>query len=417
MRTTFLSGWLVLIFLLVGCSGPSTVAPADPAVPRVRVRLLEQVDRVTLEASSSPTMSLGGVSAIKTLKLPERSSVNLSLNGGRWMIGNASIEGDSVTLTPNPAGSLQINGKAYRGQFHFVPVSPGKFDVVNEVDIEGYLKGVLARELYRNWNDETYKAQAIVARTYALYERATSPQGRHWDVFADTRSQVYGGMEAETDRARKAVDETAGIVVVQGPPGREKIFKAYFSACCGGISQSAADAFGDAPSQALSSWSDQGLCRAAPNYNWGPISIPRAEFTRRVKGWGERRDNGVKNLRQIADITAQTNKLGRPTLFYLTDVSGTRFMLRAEEFRNAVNFDAGENGKKLLSSFVRVVVDDNDVQFLEGHGHGHGVGLCQWGAQRRAEMGIAHEAIVMAYYPGTRLIKAYDVKSPLTAGK
>src|SRR4029453_17087778 len=95
----------------------------------------------------------------------------------------------------------------------FVPGGNGSFDVVNDVDIDGYLKSVVSKELLRHWHDEAYRAQAIVARTYALYEVAGSEGRGRWDLNDDVRSQVYGGITAESAKSRDAVDATAGVVL------------------------------------------------------------------------------------------------------------------------------------------------------------------------------------------------------------
>ncbi len=119
-----------------------------------------------------------------------------SLNASGWQIGNASLGSGEMMLDPAVEGSLSVgSGKPlpYRGRFRFVASAGDRFDVVNDVDVEGYLKGVLAKEMLHNWQLEAYEAQAIVARTYALYEARTGPPGRPFDLYPDQRSQVYGG--------------------------------------------------------------------------------------------------------------------------------------------------------------------------------------------------------------------------------
>src|SRR6185437_1537535 len=76
------------------------------------------------------------------------------------------------------------------------------FDVINDVDVDGYLMSVVPREMFPQWPLEAYKAQAIVARTYALYVARTAPMGTNFDLFADTRSQVYGGIHDESAKSR-----------------------------------------------------------------------------------------------------------------------------------------------------------------------------------------------------------------------
>jgi stage II sporulation protein D len=218
---------------------------------------------------------------------------------------------------------------------------------------------------------------------------------------------VYGGIAAETSKSREAVDATRGIVVAFGPEGREKIFKTYFSSCCGGITQSAADAFGDPYLPPLSDQNAQSLCNASPRFNWGPIVIRKDELTRRVRLFGARRNRPEKDMATITQVDVhQTNRFGRPVRFVITDARGQRYSLNGEELRWAVNTDASE-GTTLYSSFVKTINDPDVVRFVDGHGWGHGVGMCQWCAQRRAELKMPHEDIVLTAFQRAVLKRAY----------
>ncbi len=394
------------LFLPGGCTQTLTQPRLDGTVPIVRVRVFEDLTDATLTASHPPTVTVSSSSIVRRLNIAAGAPVSITYAGGSWKIGNADVGAGVLTLVPAYDGTVQINGIAHRGQYRLVPTSGNRFDVVNDVDIDGYLKSVVSKELYARWHPETYRAQAIVARTYALYESKTAPAGRHFDLHPDQRSQVYGGLAAETAKSREAVESTAGIVVAAGPPGQEKIFKAYFSSACGGISQSATDAFGDRPNPVFREQSDHGLCSASPRYNWGPIVLSKAEVTRRLKAWGKTRGHPIQSLGTLERVDIETNPLGRPVRFYLTDSGGTRFMLRSEEMRHGINMAANDD-KTLPSSFFKIINDPTHIHFVEGHGHGHGVGLCQWGAQRRAELGTRHEDIVLAAYPGSILVRAY----------
>jgi stage II sporulation protein D len=288
----------------------------------------------------------------------------------------------------------------------FTP-GPLRFDVINDVDVDSYLMSVVTGEMPRTFADEAYKAQAIVARTYALYEARTTGAGRNFDLFDDTKSQVYAGLAAETDRSRAAVAETSGIVVAAGPPGQERIFKAYFSSCCGGVGQSATDAFNDPPSRELTEQNVGALCNESPHFNWAPIELSKAELTRRIRAWGEKRGHAVKNMAMLDQINIfQVNKYGRPVRFLLIDVRGQRYSLSGEETRWACDADP-RGGPTLLSSFFKPINGPDTVRFSDGHGSGHGVGMCQWCAQARAEKGMRHEDIVLLSYPGAKLVRAY----------
>jgi stage II sporulation protein D len=369
------------------------------------VRLLESQEKVLVTASSPPVIQT-------TTKPPApmpfpNAPVEVHLASDGWRIGDVPVGSGELIVQPSLEGSVAINGQSYRGSYRLVPVSASKFDLVNYVDIDSYLKSVVSSELLAGWRDEAYKAQAIVARTYALYEARTNSAGRYWDLYADTRSQVYGGIKAESDKSIRAVTETAGVVLAYGPEGQEKIFKAYFSSCCGGISQSAYDAFGDPYIEPLSDQNVGPMCNISPHFNWGPIDITKAELTRRIKAWGASKGRAEKDMAPLDRIDIQyVNRFNRPIRFLLTDSSGKRYSLGSEETRWACNMDA-KDGPRLKSSFFRPVNDAEKVSFVDGHGFGHGAGMCQWCTEARAEAGWRHEDIVLTSFPRAKLFRAY----------
>lgn len=398
--------WLACAALLIGCREEAAPLPAAPGTPLVRVLIIENKPQVSLSASASPSIRAGSASPHR-LDFDSGGSAPLTLSPSGWRLGGLSFPRGELTLVPAAQGSVRIDGEAYRGQFRFVPAGPDRFDVVNDLDIEGYLKGVLPRELFRTWHEETYKAQAIVARTYALYEARTGGIGRSFDLYTDQRSQMYAGLSAESAIGDAAVDGTRGVVVAYGPRGRERIFKAYFSSCCGGITQSAADAFGDPPTPPLSDQLIGPRCAASPHFNWGPVVIAKAELSRRLRAWGAEHNHPERNMGDVARVDVQfINRWGRPVRFVVTDSKGTRYSIAGEDFRQAFNTDAA-NGVTVFSSFFKPVTEATDIRLIDGHGFGHGVGLCQWCAEAEASNGVAAEQIVVSAYPGSVLVRAY----------
>ena len=406
-------GCLMCLLLVSGCIQETARVGLPPGVPVVRVRLLQDLRDIRISASEPALVRAGSDMAAQPVNFPRSPGAVVILQGGVWKAGGINLGTGELIIQPGREGTVLVNGLQYRGRFRLVPVSTASFDLVNDVDVDGYLRGVLAGELYKSWNTQTYRAQAIVARTYALYETRTIGAKRYWDVFPDTRSQVYGGISAETSKSRDAVEATAGIVLAYGLPGQERIFKAYFSSCCGGISQSAYDAFGDLYSQPLSEQVRGSQCGASTKFNWGPVAIRKDELTRRLHLWARIKSEVTGRRRpelQMGTVVridgAFANKLGRPISFYVTDDRGLRYTMRAEELRTAINTDA-KNGQVVYSSYFRTVDEPDQVRFVDGHGYGHGVGMCQWCAQRMAETGMPHEDIVLKSYPGAKLIRAY----------
>jgi stage II sporulation protein D len=391
-----------------GCTQKASESVAT-GVPVIRVRLLEGQSQVTVAASESVAVREAPGVNPRPLNVPRKTPVAVARTQTGWRIGETNVDSFELTLLPIGVGSnLSINGKPYHGDFRLVPVGRNVFDVVNDVDLESYLKGVLAKELYRDWHEEAYRAQAIVARTYALYEMKTAGVGRYWDVYPDEKSQVYGGIGGENGISVAATDATRGVVVAYGPKGREKIFKAYFSSCCGGITQSAADAFGEVRSEPLSDQNVGNRCNASPYFNWGPIVLRKDELTRRFRAWGAAKKRAEKDIGPIQQIDISFyNRWGRPIRFTVTDGKGLRYSLSGTELRSAINYAAPQKNTTVPSSFFTPANEADSIRFVDGHGLGHGVGLCQFCAEAQAEAGTRHEDIVLGAYPGSTLQRAY----------
>jgi stage II sporulation protein D len=134
------------------------------------------------------------------------------------------------------------DARRYRGGLRAVP-SGGTFDLVNVVGLEGYLKGVVPREMPATWGDDAFdalKAQAVAARTYAL---ATISPGEVFDLFDDTRSQVYGGVAGEDPRTSRAVERTGGRVLTYDG----QVITAFFFSTSGGRTEDVQHVFTSSP--------------------------------------------------------------------------------------------------------------------------------------------------------------------------
>lgn len=398
-----------LAMCAVSCSPRGASRTQEPAPP-VRVRLLASVDRCEITASEPPVVITDQHRTRRKLGLPAGQAVAITLSERGWLI-NGVIAGSAeypLEIEPATPGSVLVNGKPYRGTYRFVATNErGRYDVVNDVDVESYLLGVLAKELLPDWHIEAYKAQAVIARTYALYEVRTGTPGRHWDLYPDERSQVYGGMSAETPKSTQAVEATRGVVCVWGEPGNERIFKAYFSSCCGGISNSSADVFNERAIPPLDAKYNGAMCSISTRYNWGPIVFTKAELTRRIRAWGIRQGRSEATISGVANIEIATvNPYGRPRRYLLTDTRGQQYSLTAEQMRWAINAEAN-GGPIVYSSFFRPVDAGDSIQIVEGHGFGHGVGACQWCMQAMALAGNPFEAIVVKNYPQSQVTRAY----------
>jgi stage II sporulation protein D len=137
-------------------------------------------------------------------------------------------------------GRVEIAGiGTYRGALETVPTESdaGSLNVVNALAVDQYVKGVIPNESPPSWPEEELKAQAIASRSFAL---TAGVGGNGFDLYADTRSQVYEGLESEYANTNAVVAETRGQVVeYQG-----KIAETLFSACSGGHTESIVNVFG-----------------------------------------------------------------------------------------------------------------------------------------------------------------------------
>jgi len=148
-------------------------------------------------------------------------------------------------LTATGPGPLRLAGRgSYRGSLEFRPSGSGGVDIVNAVALDDYVRGVIAAEMAWGWAPEALEAQAVAARTYAI---TSDVAGGFFDLYPDTRSQVYGGVSAETPATDAAVAATAGqIVTYQGVPAIT-----YFFASSGGRTENVEDAW---PGAVASPW-------------------------------------------------------------------------------------------------------------------------------------------------------------------
>lgn len=392
--------------------------PLEAGPPVVRVRVVQDVTAVKLTSAAA-----GGGSATlwttggqpRPLSLPAKTPAVVTLGPGGWRVGTLDLGPGELTVEPTLPRSVGVDGRPYRGAYRFVPragAAAGAFDVVNHVGVDDYLRGVLAAELYPDFHPEAYRAQAIVARTYAIYVSRMTPEGRHFDLNADVRSQMYGGVKSETAKSRDAADATAGTVVAYGPPGNVKIFKAYYSSCCGGATQTAQDAFGEAAFEPFTARSVGRRCDVAAGkyharFDWPAVVVPRDELTRRFRAWGQADGHAVKGTDTVRRVDVlRTNVAGRPTHFTVEDARGTKYVLTGEQLRLATNRGAPDAGK-LPSGFVTPTVDGAVIRFQNGHGFGHGVGMCQWCIEAQARQGASHDRIVLDAYKGAVLVKGY----------
>jgi stage II sporulation protein D len=256
---------------IVGHYYPGTELGQAP-LRRVRVLLVSSSKRVVI-ASTAP------------FTVVDAAGMTHKLAAGKQQLGpglKVKLAARTKAL-PGPlvftAGTapLQVGARAYRGSLR---VTGGKsVRVVNVVGLESYLWGVVPSEMPDRWPAEALKAQAIVARTYAL---SHLEHGGDFDVYPDTRSQVYGGIAAESQPATDAVDGTAGqVVLYQG-----QLAETFFFSSSGGRTANVQDVWGGSkPLPYLVSVPDP-YDTLSPYHDWGPMRFGAAQLGKRLGARG-----------------------------------------------------------------------------------------------------------------------------------
>jgi stage II sporulation protein D len=383
---------------------PSQFRPLTYAgVPIVRVLITpEPLEQAAVATEGAFDLEVDG-QAVCQGDGPLAESV-VTRSGDAWRFGLLAGTGRQAVLTPAAGGCLRVGAASYRGRLQFLPVGPSKFIVVNCLDMESYLAGVLPRELYRFWLPATYRALAVAARTFATYQMRTFGASHDYDLGAGQASQVYGGFSAETEKAWQAVRSTHGQVLTWGAGGLEGVFLAQYSACCGGVVNGAGvirDAQDIEPLRGGQTCTD---CVACPRYIWPAVQISKADMLKAIAAsFGPAGQlAGVKELRPVNQTS-----YGRVVWVDVVAPDGKSIRLRAEDIRLSLLRASPPGADKLYSMNCKFRDLGEAIEFYDGRGFGHGVGLCQWGAEAKAEQGAAAEEILNFYYPGARIDRAY----------
>ena len=386
--------WLILVF------GAAQVEGAQS----IRVLLSADVHMMEIQAAGAVWVadSSRHGRAIHARVRVTTYGKGFSVNGVRTVHEHLTMNGGEQGLTLLMA---RRNGKSHRGSRpahdirQAVPVSGlvhvirrGQgFLVINQVDMEEYVKGVVPSEVKSTWHPEMLKAQAVAARTYALYQQMLGAT-RDYDVAATVQDQVYKGKNGVDEAVLRAVDETRGLVLTyQGAP-----IYAAFSSTAAGLTE-----------DAVNVWSKEypylkgvecPFDLESPYYQWKvSFRMEKLEQGLRQQGFP------VESITSIAPIAFSR---GGRVAKLMVKHSGGELILRGEDLRKAVGYSIVPSTQFTIDSVGREIV-------LSGYGAGHAVGMCQWGAKELAELGYPFSTILLYYYPGTELQNMGLTKQPI----
>lgn len=295
----------------------------------------------------------------------------------------------------------------------FVQLAPSdlkarSIDVVAQLDLETYLAGVLPSEMPASWPLESLKAQAVAARTFALWRKSQRKNpALTFDVESDVMDQVFRQPQAgllKTQRlsnVERALKETRSVILEDS---RRRTFQAYFHADCGGQTEEASNVWGSGEKMGTAK---DGACPLNPRARWttqisgvslsqklgalgASLRAPAAATASSSSAFSKRRVTSIEILKTTAS--------GRIDTLQVAFNAGDDVILSGHAFRMALGFD------QIKSTQFAVSKTGGDFIF-KGIGYGHGVGLCQWGARELAKAGKSYQQILSHYYPKASLVK------------
>jgi len=388
-----------VIFFLFCCSLffiPKSFARRD--TPEIRISIIKDAGTIKLE--SKDMIVRNGRTGRVLLRNKDSGFLII-----RWWKHGMRF-GSEVTSAPkliiqSKSQSFRLYDRTLQGELEVRPNGKGGLSLVNQLPLERYLVGLINHEISSTWPMESLKAQAVVARTYALYRKQNANR-KYYDLESTTLDQVYGGSHREDRRSMRAVRDTRGeVLTVNG-----NLVSAFYHSCCGGSTDLAQNVWGT-PYEGFRAVKCE-YCTQAPQYFW-IYKISVGQLRQKLSEGG----HFLESLEKIRVV--KTTPFGRALLIRVRG-DGGQFDLSGNQFRRIVGF------QKIKSTLFRIQgpqwaeaslsekdpvkipvwQDDSKVQFIGG-GNDHGVGMCQWGARGMAEKGFSYKDIIRFYYPEARL--------------
>ena len=367
MRSTLLS--------LIALASISLV-PLPAHATRVRVAILKAAS-TTVKGMDLVVKDQAG----RPVPLPDAyAEVPIAVEHGHLAVGGRAVEGELITLESRSV-YFRVGGRQYR-ELVTIYKDGERLLAVNAIDLEDYLVGLINHEISSQWPEEAVKAQAVVARTYALFQANNSRDPRY-DLESTVDDQVYGGSQTEDYASAKAVRDTAGEVLVDGDGN---VVEAFYCSSCGGITELPQNVWGT--STPIKKSVKDPWCANAPGATW-TMEIGAKELGGKLASAGY--DGGEVASIAILKKTAADRALS----LEIVAADGTSRM-SGNELRRVIGYDR-------LKSARFTVKKKGETFVFDGRGAGHGVGMCQWGAKGMADAGYSYRQILGNYYPGLYL--------------
>lgn len=359
-------------------------------------------------------------------KMAEGNDARLTISGNTLYI-NGQKAGSSIIDLKTDSGSCSVlyNDIAYRGTLRII-YDGSYIKVLNKVSLEDYVKGVLPSEMSPSWNMEALKAQAVAARTFALYSKSRQHSASSgYELCNSSHCQVYCGSGKETASTNQAVDATYGQVMYSD----NQVIYAAFHSSSGGATENSENVWGNYMPYLRSVTDDDSK---SPYHDW-TARFTVAQMEQKLASSGK----GVGSLQSLAMVpvsgsgalTARSSS-GRAYGIRFTGSSGNitltgeqarsifglksaLFNIRTERTassslaaKSAGSSNAISAAPKAMSNTAMRLQGVDSIVF-EGHGFGHGLGLAQYGADAMAAAGSTYDQILHHYYTDVVIQEIY----------
>ncbi|MEL7409183.1 MAG: SpoIID/LytB domain-containing protein [Cyanobacteria bacterium J06558_2] len=340
-----------LIWLLI-------VLPAQAVELRVAVR--KQVTSVRIGSSTTAIVKNGQGKQLG--QLTPMSATAARLNDEKIAINNRLGAGELI-IEPQDNGYVWIGDRWYRGRTHLIRQGE-QITAINHVDLEQYLYSVVGAEAVSSWPIEALKAQAVAARSYAVYKHKTEAHALY-DLDTTIGTQVYKGLDSEYTTTHEAVNSTLGQIMTYN----NQVILAAFHASSGGHTENVEDVW-TSPLPYLRAVVDYD--HQAPVFEWQEV-VPINRINSLAADIGK-----IIGI-QPEEVTPQ----GRIVTMTIKGDRGTK-TVSGKKLRKVL---------QLRSTLFRISTDGQNLH-IKGRGFGHGVGLSQWGAYYLAQQGISYQQIL-----------------------
>ena len=312
-------------------------------------------------------------------------------DGDIVLSGAGNFLGNDIVLVPASSSALiQVGKRNYKGRLRIKAMPNNKVALVNIIDMESYLPGVVSSEMDESWPHDSLAAQAISARSFAFFrikQLAIGASNRlfDYDLTDDIYSQVYRGEERTGPKTRQAVEQTRGIILSY----EAMIFNCLFHDTCGGHTEPADLVWGGTVVPPLQG-RPCGFCYHSKHSQW-KVEFTQKEIIKALDLKGEIEDILITKIApggHIVELALKISGRAEPIIF------------QAQKFRIALN------PNKLKSTLFKLTKKGNSFEFT-GRGWGHAVGMCQEGTRGMSESGFTPLQVLEYYYPQARVVKIY----------